>query len=71
MPLASTNTARSTQRDDPDELDAPFIWGSKSEYDACSQIFTVRSNEDEASMVPNSGCAQPTLVIAASWAYAR
>lgn len=34
-----------------------------------SHIFTVRSNDDEARMGPNSGCAHESFVIAASCAY--
>jgi hypothetical protein len=33
-----------------------------------SHIFTVRSNEELARTVPNSGCAHESFVTAASWA---
>ena len=68
VPFASIKLARSTHREPLDELEAPFACGSESEYEVCSHILTVRSKEAEAIIVPNSGCAQLTFVIAASCA---
>lgn len=69
MPFASTSTVRSTQRDAVDEPDGAFADASESVKLVCSQTLTVRSKEDDAMILPNSGCAQLTFVIAASWAY--
>lgn len=68
MPFASTSIARSTQRDAL-EGPAPFSCGaSPSPGLACSHTLTVRSNDPDARTVPNSGCAQLTLEMDASWA---
>ena len=64
VPLASTRTARSIHRE-AFWLFAPLACDSDSEY-VCSQIFTVRSNEDDARIAPNSGCAHESLDTVAS-----
>ena len=83
VPFASDNTALSTQREftEPDCCcccccccwEEPFGWlvweASDCPLEACSQILTVRSKDEEAMMDPNSGCAQAILDMAASWAY--
>jgi hypothetical protein len=70
LDLASGNIARSTQRDGVGWRVEPLRadWGASRfvEEPAFSQILTVRSNDEEAMMVPYSGCAQQTLETGAS-----
>lgn len=66
MPFASTSTARSVHRDAL-EVGVPLSCGcSESTYEVCSQTFTVLSKDEDARIVPNSGCAQLSFDTAAS-----
>lgn len=77
MPRASSKTALSTHLDEellPETAVCacmdPLDWESPPAVkETCSQILTVRSNDADARIVPNSGWAQHSLETAASCAY--
>lgn len=73
VPRASTKTALSDHLEDepPVACDPEGAAGCISAVlvnDVCSHILTVRSKDADASIVPNSGCAQHNFVIVASCA---
>lgn len=76
MPRASSKAALSTHLDGELPLECactdPLDWISPpAAKEVCSQILTVRSNDADARIVPNSGWAQLSLDIAASCAYTK